>query len=139
MPGAENGTKIILTRTPCETRFCPSYTMTIYGDGKVVYESGVHPNRIHHEKRISAAQVQGIIEKIKEINFSALSQKIAALECELFIDDISVSEIEFFEDGKHSSVMHGNRCYSSSVFASFDQLGKMIDEAVQVQEWTGHK
>ncbi len=136
MPGAESGTKIILTRTPCESRHCPSYTMTIYGDGKVVYESGTHPNRTHHEKRIAASQVHVLIEKIKEIDLSALSKKIDALDCETEFSDISVSEIEFFEDGRHSSVMHGNRCYSSSAFVPLDQLGKLIDDTVQVSEWT---
>ena len=139
MSGAESGTKIILTRTPCESRHCPSYTMTIDGDGKVVYESGTHPNRIRHEKRIAVSQVKVIVEKIKEIDFFALSQKIDALDCETLISDISVFEIEFFQDGKHSSVMHGNRCYSSSVFAPLDQLGKLIDDTVQVGEWTEQK
>ena len=70
--------EIKLEKTPCYGP-CPVYSVTIYGDGTVLYEGIRHVNNIGKSThKIPQDKVTGLVAMIYELNYFSLKDKYAA-------------------------------------------------------------
>ena len=129
-------TKIILKRGMCFGT-CPGYTLTIFADGKVVYEGERYVRILgHQEKTIPVDKLRQLLEKFSEMDFPSLVAKIAALDCNYYVFDGPSTEVSLIKNGKSFTAIHGEKCNTDSLFKLLDNLAKTIDDTVDVKDWT---
>ena len=91
-PNPENAgpVEISMTRTPC-FGFCPDYTVTISGDGGVLYEGRRFVNVVGERRaQISPAQVQALLARFDAIGFDNLENEYRAGVTDLPLDHDSI-------------------------------------------------
>lgn len=101
-PNSENAgpVEISMTRTPC-FGFCPDYTVTISGDGHVVYEGRRFVNVVGRaEAHIAPAQVQALLARFDAIGFDELQNEYRA-----GVTDLPSTTIQLIRDGRSKSVL----------------------------------
>ncbi len=116
-----------LQRTMCPSA-CPDYSLSIYADGRVLYEGRRYvaikgKQKIH----ISKGQVNQLYDEFCRINFFTLKDKYEAL-----IKDGSITKISLRADGLFKEVIN---CHPSQAPAGLYSLEKMIDETTGSKRW----
>jgi hypothetical protein len=106
---------------------CPVYSVTIFGDGKVVYE-GVHfvPTVGRIEKQIPEDQLKQITRALEKANFYAFYQNRYRDE----IIDASNLYIGIRTDKDSHAIQDGGRCSLTHTPGKYEfcDLGNQIDE-----------
>jgi len=127
---------ICLERTGC-FGLCPSYVLTILGDGRVTFEGRQYVKKKGlHKKKIAPATLMPIFKKIEEIGFWQLEDSYRSKKN----PDGSTSTI-FDLPTKYVTVKSsGNSKRIEDYFGTppgLRELEKLIDEVAGVSEWVG--
>lgn len=124
--------QIKLERTTC-FGYCPAYSVTLYADGRVVYEgkSQVRVNGIH-EKKIPMQRIQEIVRQAEFIDYFSLPQSTPRVpDVPLAITDIRIGN-------RQNQVKHyltGWR-FGDPAPSGLTAMEEMIDQAADIKDWT---
>ena len=130
--------KIVLKRGLCNGQ-CPSYTLTILSDGKVIYEGEQYVRVVGRQETIVPTEkLAELIKNIEKINFLDLAEQAKNPNCS-YTTDMPSTEVLIALNGRVDSLKHGLKCYEEDFFRPFDDLAKSIDEAVDSQQWVMNK
>jgi hypothetical protein len=128
-PAALQHVRISLERTVCFGR-CPVYTLSISGDGTVVYTGGGYvQTRGRQEIKISQAQVQELLAFFEKVGYFALNPDYTTYE----ITDLPYVTTSLTLGDQDYSIRHylGDR----SAPDKLTLLEGKIDEVVNTDQW----
>ena len=124
-----NDAVITLERTACYGT-CPVYKVTIYEDGKVLYNGEQFvENKGEHDFRISPAKVKDLINEFYEIDYFSLHNEYTANITDL---PTTITSIKIAGQAKRVSNYYGAP-------EKLRELEDMIDEVTNSQRWIGKK
>ena len=132
-----NGDQITLERTACFGT-CPMYTLTIKGDGSVIFDgkrftktTGVATGKIRQD------DFRGLVSEFGKINYFSLpdSYTPGTKECPRMITDMPSANTSIRVNGKAKSVAHYHGCGTEGALAKLTALEKKIDEVAGTQKW----
>ena len=122
---------IQLSRSECFGE-CPSYTVTISGDGRVIYWGYQFvPTVGTVEKQIQEDQLQQIVAAFEEANFFAIS--VGCAEYSVIVMDASALNISISTEGRYHVVAERGAC-NAYHFDKYCDLGDKI-EAILGLPW----
>ena len=129
VPSNTNTVVITLERTAC-FGVCPVYTLTIYGDGRVVYEGirfvrteGVRTATINEDK------IKQLIAEFREIDYFSLRDSYE----ERNATDMPSAFSSLTVDGKTKAVRHYHGDFSAP--EELTELEDEIDKIVNSDQW----
>ena len=128
---------ITLERTVCYGT-CPAYTLSIFEDGKVVYEGKEfvkHKGRA--EAQVSKEAVQELVREFDRINYFSLEDEYVddPKNCaEVWTDNPSATTSLNWK-GKSKTILHYYGCRGSRVLDQLTALEAKIDEVVNSKRW----
>ena len=136
---APPATVITLQRTECFGT-CPVYKLTIFADGKVLYEGIRHVKKKGKIKsRISQVKLQQLIDEFENIYYFNLNDAYVRRSkgCPQWVTDMpsAITSLTRARNGKRKSVNHDHGCRGSEVLELLTRLEDTIDEAVNVNQW----
>jgi hypothetical protein len=119
---------ITLTRSRC-FGVCPTYNVTIYGNGTVLYEGIANVNSIGIQRsNISENQVRQLISEFKKIDYFSLNETDIAshvvYDAPLFTTSLSIN-------GRIKTIHH----YETADPPVLTDLENTIDEIVNSSQW----
>jgi Domain of unknown function (DUF6438) len=125
--------KVTLERGVCFGA-CPAYSVTISGDGKVVYEGISFVDIVGAQQAtIQADKVAVLLDRIESVDFFALDDEYLASATDLPSKTISLTM-----NGLTKQVLH----YGGDCDADFDpappeicEIENLIDEVAGTQQW----
>jgi len=123
---------IMMERTMC-FGFCPAYKLTIYGDGRVVYNGKDYVKIVGTRiAKISQKKVKELINKFYKIDFFSLKEKYEALVTDnpstitsIKINNKIKTVVNETEIGRREPILKG-----------LDNLNDKIDEITNSARWT---
>jgi hypothetical protein len=123
-------------RMPCYGS-CPSYVVTIHGDGHVEYLGKKQVSLIGQAKgSIKVAAVRALLSEFSKTNFLSISEDISEANCKgRHCTDMATVVTELIVNGTSHKVTHYYGC-GSAPRALFD-LESNIDKSVNSEQWTG--
>ncbi|MFC1983055.1 DUF6438 domain-containing protein [Chloroflexota bacterium] len=121
---------ITLERTAC-FGVCPVYTLTIYGDGRVVYE-GMRNVRIEGTRTttINEDSIKQLIAEFQKIDYFSLKDSYE----ERNATDMPSAYTSLTVDGKTKTVRHYHGDFSAP--KKLTELENKIDQIVHADQWT---
>ena len=129
--------RVTLTRTECYGT-CPSYTLNIYSDGRVVFEGIAHVKKIKtHKGRISTEKIQLLLTEFENAGYFSFRDNYTndrEVCNELWTDHPSV-KISFKVRGKSKTVHHYHGCKGPNVPKQLTILENKIDELANSNQW----
>jgi len=132
-------TLITLRRTNCFFT-CPDYTVTLFADGKVVFEGNANVKvKGRSETTISPDKVRLLIESFEKAKFFSLRNLYSLPEdgCRVYDGDASSATISIVLNGKTKSIVHYLGCHQkkgTSVRALI-QLENLVDDVTNTAQW----
>jgi hypothetical protein len=128
-PAAEGPVMITLTRSMC-FGFCPAYSVTINGDGEVVYVGERHVNVTGERRaRISQAEVRSLLRRFDEIGFDELRDEYRA-----HVTDLPTYTITLERNGRRKTVVdYGG--VDAGMPRALRALQDEIDRAANTAQW----
>ena len=141
--------EISLQRSTCYG-WCPSYSLTIHGDGAVkftplspfVYIGRGETPKFPLEGKISADQLLVLLSEFEKIRFYSLSRRYGSDEykrsanCPRVETDASSAEVTIAKDGKRKTVSHYLGCSGSQILKDLTALENKIDEIANTKQWS---
>ncbi|MFC2005424.1 DUF6438 domain-containing protein [Chloroflexota bacterium] len=131
-PSAPNNldeVQITLERTAC-FGFCPVYTLTIHGDGTVVYEGkDFVKTKGRAEITITKEKVKQLVSAFEKIDFFSLNDNYT----ERTITDAQSVITSITVDGKTKTIEHYHGDFNAP--EELSELEDMIDEIVNSEQW----
>jgi Domain of unknown function (DUF6438) len=128
---------ITLERTTCFGT-CPAYKVTIFDDGKVVYEGKDFVKRKGKaESQITKAELEDLVREFDRINYFSLDDEYVGdpKNCpESWTDNPSATTSLNWKD-KTKTIRHYHGCRGSSVLDQLTALENKIDEVVNTKRW----
>jgi len=123
---------ITMERTACFGP-CPIYTLTIFDDGKVVYEGrDFVKKKGRAESKITKQQLADLIAEFTKIDYFNLKSNPDCLE--QWTDHPSAITSLSWE-GKNQTIQHDHGCRGSHILEDLTKLEDKIDEAVNAAQW----
>lgn len=127
---------ITFERTGCYGT-CPSYLLTIKGDGTVQYTGRDNVKvKETREGTIKLGAIRGLLSEFARANFLSISDDYSSEKCKCgFCTDLPSAIVGLRVKGATQAVNHyyGCRCAPRSLFG----LETAIDKSVNVEQWTG--
>ena len=130
-------TEITLFRTNCYGG-CAVYSLTIYADGRVLYEGGENSKkRGTLTSRISQEKVKELIAAFNGINYFSLADRYdhGSMDCPSWGTDMPSALTSLTLNKKKKAVNHYLGCSGSEVLGKLSWLENKIDDAVNVKQW----
>jgi hypothetical protein len=128
---------ITLQRTVCYGT-CPEYKLTIFSDGRVLYE-GISSVKTKGKAwgRITPAELEELILEFQNINYFDLDDSYTpgTKVCPQSMTDMPAATTSLTRNGKSKTVIHYHGCRGLPVLDLLTQLENKIDEAVSVNKW----
>ncbi len=129
-PAAQRQVIMTLERTAC-FGFCPIYKLTIYGDGKVVYEGDRFVKvKGKQTKTISQKAVRQLISEFNRVNYFKLADQYTGEHTD------APSVITSFTQGRRSKTVN-HYVGSRNVPQKLIDLENKIDAIVSTKQWIG--
>ena len=127
--GEQDEVVITLERTAC-FGFCPVYTLTVQGDGTVVYE-GKDFVRVkgRAEITITKEKVEQLVSEFKEVDYFSLNDKYN----ERTITDAPSVITSITIDGKTKTIEHYHGDFNAP--EQLTELENRIDEIINSKQW----
>ena len=120
---------ITLERTACYG-FCPIYSLTIHGDGTVIYEGEDFVQTVGRAETVTSKEkVQQIIAEFENINFFSLKNAYT----EKTITDAPSVITSITRNGKTKTVEHYHGDFNAP--EKLTELEDKIDEIVNSERW----
>ena len=130
-PTPENAgpVEIVLDRTPC-FGFCPDYTVSISGDGGVLFEGRRFVNVTGEQRaQISPAEVQALLARFDAIGFDGLQNEYRGQ-----MTDLPTTTITLTRNGRTKSVLdYGG--FSAGMPQAVRDLQDEIDRVAGTSRW----
>jgi hypothetical protein len=129
---------ITMQRGPCFGT-CPVYVLTIYGDGRVIYE-GTFSVAVEgtQNARIEAEQIQALVTAFEDANFFGLRDNYAVPATDLPSVDISITINGRSKKIRHYGMLSCNGELDSAAQELCD-LEHNIDAIVNSSQWVDPK
>ena len=128
-------TVITLERTVCYGT-CPAYKLTIYADGKVVFEGAEYVRKTgRFEARVSRDKVQELLTAFREINYFDLKNNYSEKDCPQWWTDHPTAQTSLTINGRSKTVRHYYGCAGLEVLDRLSKLESKIDKTVNVDQW----
>lgn len=128
---------ITLQRTVCYGT-CPEYKLTIFADGRVLYE-GISFVKKEGKAwgRITRRQLDELILEFNKINYFSLADSYTpgTKVCPQSMTDMPAATTSLTGNGKSKTIVHYHGCRGSSVLDQLTRLENKIDDAVNVNKW----
>jgi len=128
---------ITLQRTVCYGT-CPEYKVTIFADGRVLYE-GVSSVKTKGQAwgRISRQKLEDLILEFQNIYYFNLNDSYTpgTKACPQSMTDMPAATTSLSWNGKSKTIVHYHGCRGLQVLDLLTQLENKIDEAVNVNKW----
>ena len=123
------GVKIMLERTECFST-CPVYKLTIYGDGRVVYE-GIRFVQVEGiiKATISEDKIKQLVLEFKRLDYFSLDSSYE----EFNATDMPSAITSYTVNGKTKTVRHYHGDFSAP--KQLTQLENRIDKIVGSEPW----
>lgn len=128
---------ITLRRTACFGT-CPAYKLTIFADGRVLYEGISHVKKKGKAKgRISSTKLEELIEEFQNIYYFNLKDAYipGTNACGQSVTDMPSAVTSLTWNGNSKIINHYHGCRGSQTLDLLTQLEDRIDEAVNVSQW----
>ena len=124
-----------LRRSGCYGK-CPSYAVTIRGDGAVEFkgERFVAATGTQYEQ-IPAPKMAALRNALRDPSFAALADDYtpAGPACGLWSTDAATVTMELMLDGRHRTITHYLGCEGAPVLLR--GIKKLIDDSADVERW----
>lgn len=128
---------ITLQRTVCYGT-CPEYKLTIFTDGRVLYE-GISSVKTKGKAwgRITRAQLEELILHFQNIYYFNLADSYTpgTKVCPQSMTDMPAATTSLTRNGKSKTIIHYHGCRGLTVLDLLTALENKIDEAVGVKKW----
>jgi uncharacterized protein len=126
-PALRSKSKVVLVRHGCYGR-CPQYTVTVFGNGRVLYE-GEEFVRVKGRAKtnISHKALDDLIMKINEIDLFGYEPR----EMQACVEDAPHASITVSEPGREKHIE--DQCIDGG--QEIRELEAAIDKTVQIQRW----
>jgi hypothetical protein len=142
---ADKDTVISLSRGPCYGA-CPTYTVTIKGDGAValegirfsVYNETSSPRReVKGQGNISQEQLRELVAEFERINYFSLNGNYATqgADCPNYSTDDSTATTSIQINGRSKSVTHYRGCQGTAALRNLEELENRIDRTANTEKW----
>ena len=128
---------ITLERGACYG-FCPVYKLTIFDNGKVVYEGKDYvKQKGRAEARITKAALQTLIGEFNKIDYFKLEDEYVSGEktCPQEWTDAPSAVTSLSLNGKTKRIRHYHGCRGTTVLEQLTALENKIDEVVNTKRW----
>jgi Domain of unknown function (DUF6438) len=126
---------ITMERTAC-FGYCPAYRLTIHGNGQVTYEGiAFVATQGTQTIQLSPEQVQSLIREIEQANFFQLKDAYA-----VEMTDLPGTRTSVTLNGRSKEVWHYGSVGDPNLDnapAALSNLERVIDQAVNVNQWVG--
>jgi hypothetical protein len=137
LPDADLKTLTIhLERTACYGT-CPSYSVTIHGDGRVEYNGKGHVKETGtREGRIEAEKIKALASAFAKTKFWGIAEEYSEAKCKGRVcTDMPTAITELSIRGVTHRVSHYYGCGSAP--KSLFELESLIDKSANSELWTG--
>jgi len=127
---------ITLERTRCFGT-CPAYKLTIFDDGKVLFEGKEfvkHKGR--EEGQITKAELDGLVREFNKINYLKLDDEYGTDDrCPDMWTDYPSAITSINQNGQVKRILHYQGCRGLTVLDQLTALENKIDEVVKTKRW----
>ena len=126
---------ITLERTTCFGT-CPAYKLTIFDDGKVVFEGKKfvkHKGR--EEGQITKAQLDELVRAFNRINYMKLDDEYVGDRCPDMWTDYPSAITSINQKGQVKRINHYLGCRGLTVLDQLTALENKIDEVANTKRW----
>ena len=127
---------ITLERTTCFGT-CPAYKLTIFDDGKVLYEGkDFVKTRGKAETKITKDAVQQLVREFEKLDYMKLDDEYSdGKNCPEGWTDYPSAITSLNQDGKTKRVVHYHGCRGLPILDQLTALEAKIDELVNTKRW----
>jgi len=127
---------ITLERSVCFGT-CPAYKVTIFDDGKVVYEGKDFVKRKGRvEARISKSELEELVGEFNRLNYLNLDDEYGVGDkCPESWTDYPSAVTSFTANGKTKRINHYLGCRGLPILDQLRALENKIDEVVNTKRW----
>ncbi|UCC16738.1 MAG: hypothetical protein JSU58_10300 [Dehalococcoidales bacterium] len=128
---ANNPDEVVITleRTACHG-FCPIYSLTIHGDGTVIYEGEDFVKTVGRANSvISKEKVEQLISEFEKVDYDSLKNAYT----EKTITDAPTVITSITRNGKTKTVEHYHGDFSAP--EKLTELEDKVDEIVNSEQW----
>jgi hypothetical protein len=126
---------ITLERTTCFGT-CPAYKLTIFDDGKVVFEGKDYvKQKGKAEGQITKAQLAELVRAFNKINYMRLDDQYNGERCPDLWTDYPTAITSINQDGQVKSILHYQGCRGLTVLDQLTTLENKIDEVANTKRW----
>jgi len=127
---------ITLERTVCYG-FCPSYKLSIFEDGKVVYEGREFvKTKGRAEGRITKDELQQLLREFEKLDYANLADEYSeGHNCPEAWTDSPSAITSLNRNGKVKRVLHYHGCRGLAILDQLTALENKIDEVVNTKRW----
>ena len=128
---------ITLERTACYGS-CPVYKITIYDDGKVLYEGTEYvKQKGKAEGRIEKSELDALLHEFEKINYLSLDENYTddPKNCPQQWTDNPSAITSLNWKGKSKTIRHYYGCRGSSVAEQLTALETRIDAVAKTERW----
>jgi len=127
---------ITLERTTCFGT-CPAYTLTIFDDGKVVFEG---KEFVKHkgtaEGQITKAQLDELVRAFNRLNYMKLDDEYGTGDrCPDMWTDYPSAITSINQDGQVKRILHYQGCRGLPILGQLTALENKIDQVVNTKRW----
>lgn len=127
---------ITLERTTCFGT-CPAYKLTIFDDGKVVFEGKEFvKQKGKAEGQITKAQLDELVREFNKINYMKLKDDYnSENRCPEFWTDYPAAITSLNQNGQVKRISHYHGCRGLTVLDQLTTLENKIDEVANTKRW----
>lgn len=128
--------EVRLSRSGCYGP-CPSYTVTIHGDGRIDYVGRSHVFISGAQQgQAEATSLAALRTRLRAADFSPLANRYrhGSPACGLWTTDMPTVIVEVFSDGRRQRAEHDYGCAAAP--AALTQIEQAIDAVAQSSQWT---
>jgi hypothetical protein len=142
---ADKDTIITLSRGPCYGT-CPSYTVTIKGDGTVTLagtkfsvsrDTSSPRQEVKGQGSISQDQLRDLVAEFEHINYFSLNGNYTTqgTDCPSYSTDASTATTSIKINGSSKSVSHYRGCSGTDTLRTLGDLENRIDKVAGTEQW----
>lgn len=127
---------ITLERTTCFGT-CPAYKLTIFDDGKVLFEGREFvKHKGKAEGEITKAQLEELVREFNHINYMKLDDEYGIGDrCPDIWTDYPSAITSINQNGQTKTILHYQGCRGLTVLDQLTALENKIDEVVNTKRW----
>ncbi|HJT65340.1 MAG TPA: DUF6438 domain-containing protein [Pyrinomonadaceae bacterium] len=126
---------ITLERTTCFGT-CPAYKLTIFDDGKVLFEGKEFvKQKGKAEGQITKAQLADLVRAFNRINYMKLDNNYNGERCPDFWTDYPTAITSINQEGQLKSIVHYQGCRGLTILDQLTTLENKIDEVANTKRW----